>query len=60
MLLSDGSVVGKMDYRETCRIDYFVRFRGLQEIVKESMKILDDVDRALEEANNWIKEAKGN
>ena len=59
-LLNDGVAAGDVDYRETCRIDYFIRFRGLQEVVKESMKILDDVDRTLEEANNWIKEAKGN
>ncbi len=59
-LLNDGVATGDADYRETCRIDYFIRFRGLQEVVKESMKILDDVDRALEEANNWIKEANNN
>ena len=59
-LLNDGVATGDVDYRETCRIDYFIRFRGLQEVVKESMKILDDVDRALEEANNWIKEANNN
>ena len=55
-LLSDGSVVGEMDYRETCRIDYFVRFRGLQEVVKESMRILDDVEEAIKEAAKWQNE----
>ena len=59
-LLNDGCNTDGDDYREQCRIDYFIRFRGLQDIVKESMKILDDVDRALEEANNWIKEANNN
>ena len=59
-LLNDGSVVtkdnGNIDYREQCRIDYFIRFRGLQEVVKESMKILDDVEDAIKEAEKWQNE----
>ena len=59
-LLNDGNVAkneeGDIDYRETCRIDYFIRFRGLQEVVKESMKILDDVEEAIKEAAKWQNE----
>ena len=58
-LLNDGSTAeedGGEDYRETCRIDYFIRFRGLQEVVKESLKILDDVDAAIKEATKWQNE----
>lgn len=47
---------GGADFTETCRIDYFVRFRGMQKIVKKSMKILDDVDAAIKEAAEWKAE----
>ena len=59
-LLNDGSTAedgGGDDYREICRIDYFIRFRGLQEVVKESMKILDDVEVAIKEAAKWRNES---
>ncbi len=57
-LLNDGSVdkVSGKNYKKQCRIDYFIRFRGLQEIVKESMKILDDVEEAIKEAAKWQNE----
>ena len=55
-LMSDGLNAKDYDYRETCRIDYFVRFRGLQEVVKESMRILDDVEEAIKEAAKWQNE----
>lgn len=55
-LLNDGVAAGGVDYREQCRIDYFIRFRGLQEVVRESMKILDDVQEAIKEATKWQNE----
>ena len=61
-LCNDGSVdysTGS-DYRETCRIDYFIQFKNLQAAARNSIAVLGSVDKALEEANNWIKEAKGN
>ena len=57
-LLNDGSNADDNDYREVCRIDYFIRFRGLQEVVKESLKILDDVDAAIKEATEWQNEGE--
>ena len=59
MLLNDGSInkMNGQDYREISRIDYFIRFRGLQEVVKESMKILDDVEEAIKEAAKWRSES---
>ena len=61
-LLNDGCVATKdngeiiKNYKETCRIDYFIRFRGLQEVVKESLRILDDVEEAIKEAEKWQNE----
>ena len=53
-LVNDGiKVDGAEDFTETCRIDYFIRFRGLQDVVRESLKILDDVDEAIKEATKW-------
>ena len=46
------------DYRETCRIDYFIQFKNLQAAARNSIAVLDSVDKAIEEANNWIEEAK--
>ena len=40
------------DYRETCRIDYFIQFKNLQAAARNSIAVLDSVDKALEEANN--------
>ena len=57
-LLNDGRIANGKDYREVCRIDYFIRFRGLQEVVKESLKILDDVDAAIKEATEWQNEGE--
>ena len=57
-LLNDGTIdpVSKQNYKKKCRIDYFIRFRGLQEVVKESLKILDDVEKAIKEARKWQNE----
>ena len=61
-LCNDGSVDYStgLDYRESCRIDYFIQFKNLQAAARNSIAVLGSVDKALEEANNWIKEAKGN
>ena len=61
-LRNDGSIVPGMDldYRQVCRIDYFIQFKNLQTAARNSIAVLDKVDKALEEANNWIKETKNN
>ena len=63
MLCNDGSggyYDSDLDYRQICRIDYFIRFKNLQAAARNSMDVLDRVEKALEEANNWIEEAKNN
>ena len=61
-LCNDGSVDygTELDYKETCRIDYFIQFKNLQAAARNSIAVLGSVDKALEEANNWIKETKNN
>ena len=61
MLCNDGAGgYYDLDYRQICRIDYFIRFKNLQAAARNSMEVLDRVEKALEEANNWIEEAKNN
>ena len=63
MLCNDGAgryYNSNLDYRQICRIDYFIRFKNLQAAARNSMEVLDRVENALEEANNWIEEAKNN
>ena len=61
MLCNDGAGgYYDLDYRQICRIDYFIRFKNLQAAARNSMDVLDRVEKALEEANNWIEEAKNN
>ena len=61
-LRNDGSIVPgtDLDYRQVCRIDYFIQFKNLQVAAENSIAVLNKVDKALEEANNWIKETKNN
>ncbi len=49
-------ILAEMDYREQCRIDYFIQFKNLQTAARNSIDILDKVDKALEETDNWINE----
>ena len=61
-LRNDGSIVPgtDLDYGQVCRLDYFIQFKNLQTAARNSIDILDKVDKALEETDNWIKEIINN